>query len=393
MLVLPGRRSASEASNRPDGCETGYEVIHGIPGGHVRELSETEISDLIVGAAILGCGGGGPLADGLADLRRVHEAGLAVVLAAPDEVQPDALVACPYAVGSMTTTDHGAEDRDITDHPAARVIRALAEHVGRPPGALVCGELGATSMADACVPAAVLGVPVIDADPVGRAVPEIVHSQFALHGLPIAPMALASEDGEATVIESVVDDAEAEVLVRATSDESGGAIWVADHALPWRDLRDASIHGTLTLSERVGAARREAVELGNDPVEALAAAGGGRVAFRGTVTSLEWREEEGFAVGEIELASTEHDEHYRVWFKNENLITWLGDEPDITCPDLIAVVDATTGIPQTNPLASAGASVAVVGFPCAPQWKTEEGIALLGPRYFGSDVDFRPLVR
>ena len=106
-------------------------------------------------------------------------------------------------------------------------------------------------MADACVPSAVLGIPVIDADPVGRAVPEIVHSQFALHGLPIAPMALASEDGEATVIESVVDDAEAEVLVRASSDESGGAIWVADHALPWGELRDASIHGTLTLSDNL----------------------------------------------------------------------------------------------------------------------------------------------
>ena len=359
----------------------------------MRELNQTEISDLIVGAAILGCGGGGPLADGLADLRRVHDAGLAVVLAAPDEIQPQELVACPYAVGSMTTTDHGAEDRDITDHPAARVVRALAEHVGRPPGGLICGELGATSIADACVPAAVLGVPVIDADPAGRAVPEIVHSQFALHGLPIAPMALASEDGEATVIEAVLDDAEAEVLVRTSSAESGAAVWVADHALSWGDLRDASIHGTLTLAQRVGAARREAAQLGNDPVEALAAAGDGRIAFRGAVTSLEWREVEGFTVGEMELTSTDHDERYRVWFKNENLITWRDDEPDITCPDLIAVVDVTTGMPRTNPLPSAGSSVAVVGFPCAPPWRTEEGIALLGPRHFGFDVDFRPLVR
>ena len=359
----------------------------------MRELNETEISDVIVGAAILGCGGGGPLADGLADLRRVRAAGLAVVLAGPGEIHPDALVACPYAVGSMTTTDQGAGNRDIADHPAARVIRALAEHIGLPLGALVCGGLGATSIADACVSAAVLGVPVIDADPAGRAVPEIVHSQFALHGLPIAPMALASEDGKATVIEAVVDDAEAEALVRASSAESGAAVWVADHALPWKDLRDASIHGTLTLAERVGAARREAVELGNDPLEALAAAGEGRVAFRGAVTSLEWREAEGFAVGEMELTSTEHGERYRVWFKNENLITWRDGEPDITCPDLIAVVDAATGMPWTNPLASTGSPVAVVGFPCAPSWRTDEGIALLGPRHFGYDLDFRPLAR
>ena len=37
-----------------------------------------------------------------------------------------------------------------------------------------------------------------------------------------------------------------------------------------------------------------------------------------------------------------------------------------------------------------GLSVNVLGLPCAPIWRTPEAIALVGPRYFGLDVDYRP---
>ena len=40
-----------------------------------------------------------------------------------------------------------------------------------------------------------LDLPVVDADPVGRAVPEIEHSLFKVHGLPIAPQAVTNEVG------------------------------------------------------------------------------------------------------------------------------------------------------------------------------------------------------
>jgi uncharacterized protein len=33
----------------------------------------------------------------------------------------------------------------------------------------------------------------------------------------------------------------------------------------------------------------------------------------------------------------------------------------------------------------------VIAFPCAPEWRTSKGLATLGPRHFGFDVDFVPL--
>ena len=38
-----------------------------------------------------------------------------------------------------------------------------------------------------------------------------------------------------------------------------------------------------------------------------------------------------------------------------------------------------------------GKRVLVVGLKCFERWRTEEGLALVGPRYFGLDTDYIPL--
>jgi uncharacterized protein len=38
-----------------------------------------------------------------------------------------------------------------------------------------------------------------------------------------------------------------------------------------------------------------------------------------------------------------------------------------------------------------GYRVAVVAMPCTPKWRTEKGLALVGPCYFGYDVDYVPV--
>ena len=53
--------------------------------------------------------------------------------------------------------------------------------------------------------------------------------------------------------------------------------------------------------------------------------------------------------------------------------------------------DEATGAVVTNPFATVGARAAVVGMPTPSQWRTAKGIATLGPRHFGFDVEFVPV--
>ena len=361
----------------------------------MRTLSWQEVDDILAGATALGCGGGGDYEEGRELMRRAYDEGRAVRLAAPDELADEALVCVPYGVGGLTVGDEAVyAGIDLpAEHPSVLAVRALGEHLGVGFGALMTGELGGTSISDAFFPAAMLDLPVVDADPVGRAVPELEHSLFKVNGLPIAPEAVVNEAGDTVIVTRVADDGRAEALVRALAVASRNLVWVADHALPWGRLRDVVILGAISLAQRVGEALRAARDRDEDAAAAVAAAAGGRVVFRGRVTSFAWEERDGFTWGELELAGESADagSTYRVWSKNENLLAWRDGEVDVTAPDLICCFSAETGEPVTNPHHEPGAAVTVVGVPAAPQWRTPDGVATLGPRHFGFDFDFVPL--
>ena len=363
----------------------------------MHTLTWEEIDDILVGATVMGCGGGGELAEGRELMRRAYEEGRAVTLAAPHELPDETLVACPYGVGGLTVGDE-AEYAGLPwaeEHPAVLAVRALGAHLGREFGALITGELGGTSIADAFYPAAVLGLPVVDADPVGRAVPELGHSMFNLHGVPIAPQAVVNELGDTAIITVVADDRRAEALVRALAVASRNLVWVADHAVPWGRVKDVVIQGAISLARDVGRALRQAQGSGADTAAAVAAAAGGGVLFRGLVSALSWEEKDGFTWGEVEITGYDADAGatYRIWFKNENLMAWRDGAPDVTAPDLICCFSGETGEPITNPHHELGRSVTVVGLPAAAAWRTDRGVAVFGPRQFGFDVDYTPVAK
>ena len=54
-------------------------------------------------------------------------------------------------------------------------------------------------------------------------------------------------------------------------------------------------------------------------------------------------------------------------------------------------MDTETFIPVTTEALKYGKRVLVVGLRCYPMWRTPEGIALVGPRYFGIDADYIPV--
>jgi hypothetical protein len=361
----------------------------------MRALQWSEIEDILLGATILGCGGGGELEEGRSLLRKAYLAGRQVKLSAPEDLADDAMLACPYGVGALTVGDAGFyQGRSLTDeHPAVLALRALATYCGCEFSALVCGELGGTSISDAFYPAAMLGLPVVDADAAARAVPELQHSLFCVRGLPIAPQAVVNEIGDTAIITEVADDRRSEALVRALAVASRSLVWVADHARPWSELRAALVPDTISLSQQVGRACREACAEGTDAAQAVADAAGGGLLFRGTVSSCAWRDSDGFTVGETALDGVEAFDasRYRIFFKNENLAAWRDEVPDVTCPDLICVLDEASGQPVTNPNVEEGSRLAIIGVPAPAAWRIPEGLATFGPRSVGLDVDYAPL--
>jgi hypothetical protein len=78
----------------------------------------------------------------------------------------------------------------------------------------------------------------------------------------------------------------------------------------------------------------------------------------------------------------------KIWFKNENHVSWLDGQPYVTSPDLIELCDAATGEPLSNTSLREGTQVAVVGRRRRAPYDSPRGLDVLGPCHFGFDIEF-----
>lgn len=349
----------------------------------MRRLAEDQLDDLAVGAAILGSGGGGnPHIGKLLAKEAIRRHGT-VELVSVDELADDAFGAFSAMMGAPTVMVEKIPRGD----ELVRAFRALEERLGRSITHVVAAEVGGINSTLPIAAAAFLRLPLVDADGMGRAFPEVQMCTPTIYGIPATPMALADEKGNTAVI-GTVDNHWTERISRSITIDFGCTALIALYPMTGLQMRETLIAGTLGLAEELGGLVRSG--LGIDGV--LERLRGHRL-FTGKVVDVERRTVGGFARGEARIEGA--DEHagsmLAIRFQNEHLVAASDGEILATAPDLILVLDAETGEPITTEELRYGFRVAVAAAPCDARWRSEAGLALVGPRYFGYDVDYVPI--
>ncbi|WAH42087.1 DUF917 domain-containing protein [Alicyclobacillus fastidiosus] len=352
-----------------------------------RLIHARDIDYLALGATVLGTGGGGdPYIGALMAKQAIEQYG-PVELISIDELADDDLVIPSAMMGAPTVM---VEKMPSGDEPV-KAFTQLEKFLGRKAAATVSIEAGGLNSTIPFVVAAELGIPLVDADGMGRAFPEIPMTALHFGGIPATPMMVADEKGN-TVLLSTVDGAWTEALSRNATIVMGGSSMLALYGANARDMRPNLIHGTLSTAIKIGellAAKEDAAIR----LDKLLKFTDGVELFRGKLTDVMRRTVGGFARGTVTLEGTAGDAGSicRIEFQNENLIAMRDGEPMATVPDLITVLDQETVHPITTEELRYGQRVIVIAMPCAPVWHRPECLELVGPRYFGYDFDFKPL--
>ena len=117
-----------------------------------------------------------------------------------------------------------------------------------------------------------------------------------------------------------------------------------------------------------------------------------QVIFHGRVKDIDRRTVGGFARGTAQFEGVEEwkGHSFKLDFQNEFLMAERDGKILVTTPDLITLLEAESGAPVTADSLRYGLRLKALAFPSDPQWRTPAGIALVGPRYFGYDVDYTP---
>lgn len=334
-------------------------------------LGADDIEDYAQGCAVLGSGGGGDVdVAALQAIAAIETAGPIEVIeigAVPD----DALV--------MPVSGWGAPTVGIEKLGSGREGRVLVDAVerafGRPVAAVMAGEIGGGNGVVPVALAAELGLPLVDADGMGRAFPEGPQCSMHVAGLSPAPVFLADEHGNVVTV-APSDGEWYERIVRSVVVAFGGQAFGADFVMTGSVARDAVVEGTVSLGLRLGRALRE------QGLAGLVDASGGRVIASGIVADVERRTAGGFARGTVTLAD-EGNEPVTVHVQNENLLVERDGQPLAIVPDLITLLDDATGHAVPTERVRFGQRLSVLGIPCAPVWRTAAGLAVAGPSAFG----------
>lgn len=358
----------------------------------IRMVDAADLEDIAIGGAILGAGGGGdPYVGKLMAQQAITRNGR-VRLIDVDQLADDALIVPACMMGAPTVmTEKLPQGREIVT-----AFRKLEAFLGRRIDAVLCCEAGGINSTTPFVVAAETGLPLVDGDGMGRAFPELQMVTFTLHGVSATPMVLADDKGNAILLETV-SNRWTERLARSATVDMGGAALLAFYPMSGATAKRAVIRGTLGLAADLGAIVRMSRAKHANAVQAVTERLGATRLFQGRVQDVDRRTVGGFARGEARFQGLEDDagQTYRIAFQNEFLIAErlldAGPETLVTTPDLITLLDLDTGMPVTADSLRFGLRVAALAIPCNPQWRSPAGLDLVGPRYFGYDVEYLPL--
>jgi hypothetical protein len=371
-----------------------------MPYGKLETLQDCE--DFVQGCLFMGTGGGGGVEWGLGMLREALKDGISLEWVDVDDIADDAWTVTPYGMGTIApaSPETLAEIERLGlqakygDRSMEEAVKLLGSYLGKPIGCIVAAELGAGNTPAPLVTGARLGIPVVDGDYAGRAIPDEMQGTPYLFGKHSWPFASVDKWGNSAIVTYTVNPHMLERIGKMLAVAAYGNTTMAATPLPGREMKEIVIRGTLTKSLAIGRAMRQARAQGEDPIDAALQVTGGWRLFEGVVTAKEWEDRGGYMFGTTQIKGSGDyaGQTLKVWFKNENHVSWLNDKPWVCSPDLLTLAYRENGQGTTNTLLKEGDEVVAVGMKGLAAFRTDFGLnQASGPRYFGFDIEYVPI--
>jgi DUF917 family protein len=310
-----------------------------------------------------------------------------------DELDDDALVIPIAGMGAPTVI----VEKILGFAEGERVLRALEKRLGRKATAIMSAEIGGLNALYPVAMAAHLGLPVVDADGMGRAFPELQMVSFNIFGQRSAPLAMTDENGDVVMIESD-NNLRVERLARPIVVPMGGLCMMALYPMSGRAVKECAIRDTLSLALGIGRAIGRARKEQREPFESLFAHlrtteyyRHCRLLFDGKIVDLKRETLRGWAIGHAVIEDFSGQRRLEVTFRNEFLRARADGRTVAIVPDLISILDRETAEPITTENLKYGQRVKVVGASVPPIMRSERALEVWGPRAFGFDEPFVPI--
>ncbi len=354
-----------------------------------RLITLDDVDDLAMGSAFLGTGGGGDPYIGSLLCKEAIAAYGPVRLIGLDELDDDDKVFIAAAIGAPTVMI----EKLFAVEDAHRAVSALESRLGCTATAIMSAEIGGLNSVMPVAYAAMRGLPLVDADGMGRAFPSINMVTFNVYGVSCTPMSLADEHGNVAFFETR-DAKTAENFARPLVAAMGASASMSCYPMTGAEAKRAALPDTVSAALAIGAAIRSG-DRNVAPVDRLVAAlralpyyGHAYRIFDGKIVDLSRDTARGWVFGRCVIQALEGKSIAEIGFQNENIAVRVDGVLKAIVPDLVCIVDRETAQPIPTESLRYGQRVAVIGCSAPPRLRTPAALACMGPGAFGETVDY-----
>lgn len=325
----------------------------------MRILTEEDVWAAVRGGSVFASGGGGWVDHGL----QIGGAAVAIGqprLVAVDELPDDAIVITATAIGAPAGTDWQMLGTDYI-----KAVKLLQENYEGKIVGIMTPQNGMSSTINGWLPAALLGLVVVDATGDIRAHPTGKMGSMGLAALQdyeTIQVVVGGKRDNGSYIELVVKGSPARTsnILRTAADQAGGFIASARHPLPASYIKKHAAIGGISIAIALGQAIIAAQPQGMQAViDTIVTQTNGTILGEGTVIRREVHYSGAFDIGTIDVETaggvlTLHvmNEYMAVDDNSGNRLT--------TYPDVIATLSSDTGLPVSVGHVEVGSKLAVL---------------------------------
>ncbi len=354
----------------------------------MRKVTISDIEYIAMGSTVLGTGGGGdPYIGKLLAKEAIKKFG-EVTLISAEELSDDALVVPIAAFGAPMIL----VEKLFSGDEFIKAFEMMENYLSRKIDAVMPAEAGGLNGVIPFSVAAEKGIPIVDADGMGRAFPRLEMVTFTLHDIPVSPITQADEKGNMNVYHTI-NNIWGETLVGATAIQMGGSCAIGCYPMNGKQVKKAAIHGIISYAQVLGEAILDAKINLENPVDALIEKASAIKLFSGKVSNVNTKVDGRWNKGVCEILGLNKDQGstMKIDFQNEFLMAKKNGIPVAITPDLIVLIDAENAQPITAETIQFGTRVIVLGMKADEQWRTEAGLLLGGPQKFGYAEKYTPI--
>ncbi len=425
--------AAEKLTTTPDKQEFGEDLNESgenVRSSHVTEaiaersmvMTTEDINNAAVGCGILGSGGGGSTRFGHRILlARYKESPQRARRVSLDDLPDDAVIMVFGGMGSPTVVEEKLPSKELF----VKLARTVEAKLHRKIDAILISEIGGCNGLIPLILSTELGIPVLDADTMGRALPRasdvmpcwnhMKPSEFIYGRKDASHIGILANSKKAITI-SGDDPLNLEYKARLATVEMGGIAFLGINIMDGKQAksREYCIEGTLSTAIGIGKTIRNARKLMGEKVNILAelnkflkgtvykeardildcgkevSAVGDKELSVGVISDMTNREKDGYNFGTMTIDYGE--EKVVLAIQNENLLAFRVDangERQLLAevPTLITVVDAETFEPVPTGTGRPNQRVSVIAVSAPDALRTENALKVIGSRGYAPQQD------